>query len=125
MKRFICLFIVMLAAVAAVFSQDSIPLPDPMGPASTVNDFLNLYNGIYGAVVILLGYLHNWIPGFKYIKTKWLRIILIAAVTGVIFVALGWTNGISTAFVFFQAVGLYEIIFKKVVPSQPVTSPKK
>lgn len=114
----------MLAAVAAVFSQDTIIVPPAADPTWQVSDFVNLYSALEGAIIVILGYLHNWIPGLNLIKSKWLRIILIGAVTAVIFVALGWNTGLGTAFVFFQTVGLYEIIFKKVQPSPPVNPPK-
>lgn len=122
MKRILFLFSLLLIA-AVSFAQavgDTIVLPDPLGPGSTLPDFLNLYSILEGAVIVILGYVHNWIPGLNLIPAKWIRIVLIGAVVGVIFAALGFANGIGTVFVFLQAVGFYSLILKPVAPSPPV-----
>jgi hypothetical protein len=123
MKKILALLSLLLIAVMAFAQQavgDTIVLPDPLGPGSTLPDFLNLYSILEGAVIVILGYLHNWIPGLNLIPAKWFRIVLIGAVVGVIFVALGFANGIGTVFVFLQAVGFYSLILKPVAPSPPV-----
>lgn len=123
MKRLLFLFSLLLIA-AVSFAQavgDTIVLPDPLGPGATLPDFLNLYSILEGAVIVILGYVHNWIPGLNLIPAKWVRIVLIGAVVGVIFAALGFANGIGTVFVFLQAVGFYSLILKPVAPSPPVT----
>lgn len=122
LKLFITSLVVLLVASVAAIAQDTIIVPDPIGPNGTIQDFLNLYNGLESAIIILAGYLHNWIPGINMIKSKWLRVILIGAVVAVIFGALGLNNGIGTALVFLQSVGFYEIILKKVKSSPPVAT---
>lgn len=117
-RLFFALSVMMLAmAMAAIAQQDTtIVVPDPIGPGATLPDFLNLYSGLEAAIILILGYLHNWIPGLNLIKAKWLRIVLIGAVTAVIFAALGLNSGLGTALVFLQTVGFYELIFKRIVP---------
>ena len=109
-----------LALAQQIAPQDTIVVPPPIGPGGTLPDFLNLYSGLEAAIILIAGYLHNWIPGLNLIPAKWLRIVLIGAVTAVIFWALGLNSGIGTALVFLQTVGAYELIFKKVKPSAPV-----
>jgi len=120
--RFILSAAFLLAFFGVIMAQqDTIVVPPPLGPDATINDFLNLYSGLESAIILILGYLHNWIPGINIIKAKWLRIVLIGAVTAVIFTALGFNSGLSTALIFLQTVGFYELIFKKVQPSPAVT----
>lgn len=116
----------LLLFVGGIFAQDStaIVVPLPIGPDAGLPDFMNLYSYLESAIIILAGYLHNFIPGLNLINSKWLRIILIGAVTAVIFVALGLNDGIGVALAFFNAIGLYEIIFKRLVSSQPVKTEK-
>jgi hypothetical protein len=112
-----------LTSAISVMAQvaDSIVVPPPFGPGANLQDFLNLYAGLEAAIILLAGYLHNWIPGLNMIRTKWLRIVLIGAVVAVIFAALGLNSGIGTVFIFLQTVGFYEIILKKALPSPPIT----
>lgn len=126
--RFLTALSVMLFAIVfvAVAQQDSvIVVPDPIGPGGTLPDFINLYSGLESAIILILGYLHNWIPGLNLIKAKWLRIVLMGAVVAVIFAALGLNTGLGTALVFLQTVGFYELLFKRIIPSPPAPIPMK
>lgn len=117
---FLLLPLLLTFSVVAMAQGDTIIVPDPVGPGATLPDFINLYNLLEGAVIVILGYLHNYIPNLKFIPPKWvvrIKIILIGAVVSVIFVALGFTNGIGDVFVFLQAVGFYSLILKPVAPS--------
>lgn len=115
---FLLVLPLLLAFSAVAMAQgDTIIVPDPVGPAAQLPDFINLYNMLEGAVIVILGYLHNYIPGLNMIPAKWFRIVLIGAVVGVIFTALGFSNGIGTVFVFLQAVGFYSLILNPVAPS--------
>jgi len=120
MKKILFLLSLLLIAAFAV-AQDTIVVPPPIGPDGTLQNFLDLYGALEAAIIVLAGYFHNWIPGLNFIKSKWLRVILIGAVVAVIFAALGLNTGIGTALVFLQSVGFYELILKKVKPSPPIT----
>jgi hypothetical protein len=113
------LLVLLPALLLAQAAGDTIIVPPAIGPDAQLGDFLNLYSILEGAVIVILGYLHNWIPGLNMIPAKWFRIVLIGAVVGVIFAALGFANGIGTVFVFLQAVGFYSLILKPVAPSPP------
>lgn len=106
-------------SIGQLIGQDTITLPDPIGPGANLQDFLDLYAGLEGAVIVILGYLHNWIPGLNKIPSKWFRIVLIGAVVVVIFTAAGWQQGFGQILIFLQAVGFYEIILKKVGATSP------
>lgn len=120
-------FLPIMAAAQEVV-RDTLPVLPPLTPDSGVPDFVNLYNLLYIAVVNVLSYAHNFIP-FKLvgINSKWVRVVAIGMVVGVIFYLTGLTKGITTVFLFLQAVGFYEIILKKAVKSPPVAGipPKK
>lgn len=128
--RLSSLLVLMLIAAVGVFAQQDtvIQVPPPIGPDAGLQDFMNLYGYLESAVIIVAGYLHNFIPGLNLIKAKWLRIVLIGAVTAVIFFALGLNDGLGVALAFFQAIGLYEILFKRLLASSPTkaeTAPSK
>lgn len=106
----------------ALFAQVDPTLPGPITPESGLDVYLNWYNALYGAVFILAGYLHNYIPGINLTNTKWIRIVLAGVILAAIFISLGFTEGISTAISFASAIGLYELIFKRIKPSPPVTT---
>jgi hypothetical protein len=131
-KQFIlfCLYFVglivlniFIPAIAAAQEavRDTLPVLPPLTPDSGIPDFVNLYNLLYVAVVNVLSYLHNFLP-FKLVglNSKWVRVVAIGLVVGVIFYLLGLTKGITTVFLFLQAVGFYEIILKKAYKSPPV-----
>lgn len=113
--RYLFSLTILMSAVSIghIIGQDTIVLPDPIGPGANLQNFLDLYAGLEGAVIVVLGYLHNWIPGLNKIPSKWFRIVLIGAVVVVIFTALGWQQGFGQILIFLQAVGFYEIILKK------------
>lgn len=121
------IFLPIMAAAQEVV-RDTLPVLPPLTPDSGVPEFVNLYNLLYIAVVNVLSYAHNFIP-FKLIgiNSKWVRVVAIGLVVGVIFYLTGLTKGITTVFLFLQAVGFYEIILKKAVKSPPVAGipPKK
>ena len=112
----------LLLAGGAIFAQVDPTLPPPITPDAGLDVFLNWYNALYTGGVIVLGYLHNYIPGITLANTKVLRIVLAAIVLAAIFIALGFTDGVSTAISFASAIGLYELIFKRIKPSPPVTT---
>jgi hypothetical protein len=116
---FVVAFVVL--PLMALMAQDTIPNINPITDG-TVDEFIQLYDILYVAVVNLLGYIHNWIPGLNRINAKWVRIVLIGAVSAVIFNLLGLTSGLSTVLLFLQAVGFYEIILKKAKPSPPAAT---
>lgn len=124
MKRILALFCLLLIA-AFSYAQDTIAIPDPIGPGATVQNFIDLYGMLEGAIIVVLGYLHNFIPGLNKINDKWTRIILIAAVVIVIFTALGWQSGFGQVLIFLQAVGFYQIILKKAGASSPAINPPR
>jgi len=125
MKNLLALLIILLASAAAAIAQDSIIIPAPADPTWSITDYVDLYQQLEAGIIIILGYLHNYIPGLNMIRSKWFRIVLIGAVTAVIFLVSGLTDGFSVALGFFQAVGLYSIIFSKLHPSEPVNLQKK
>lgn len=106
-------FLLGAVALGQLFAQDTIIVPDPIGPGAGLQQFLDLYAHLEAAVIVILGYFHNWIPGLNRIPDKWFRIVLIGAVVVVIFTALGWQQGFGQILIFLQAVGFYEIILKK------------
>jgi len=112
--------LLLFGAVALIAQNDTIIVPDPIGPGGQLQDFLDLYGALEGVIIVVAGYLHNFIPGLNMISSKWIRILLIGAVVAVIFAALGLNSGIGTALVFLQSVGFYELILKKVKPSPAV-----
>lgn len=116
------LFLLLCVATLAG-AQDTIIIPDPAGPSWRLDDFVNLYGALEGAIIVVLGYLHNFIPGLNRIPSKWFRVVIIGLVVIVIFTALGWQAGFGQVLVFLQAVGFYEIILKKVAPSPPAGNP--
>jgi hypothetical protein len=107
--------------ILAMFGQDTIPNVNPIEDGS-LEQFVALYDLLYVAVVNILGYLHNWIPGLNAINAKWIRIVLIGAVVAVIFNLLGLSGGLSLVLLFLQAVGFYEIILKRAKPSPPANN---
>ena len=105
--------------------QDTIPNVNPVDPEGfDLSQFIALYDLLYIAVVNILGYVHNWIPGLNKIHSKWIRIILIGAVAAVIFNLAGLSEGLGTVLLFLQAVGFYEIILKRVQPSPTAANSK-
>lgn len=122
MKKGLFFLIALFAPLAFLLAQegvpvDPLPVPDPLTPDASLQDFIGLYDMLFVGIVNILGYLHNWIPGLNAIPSKWIRVVLIGLVVAVIFTLLGLTNGLSTVLLFLQAVGFYEIILKKVAPS--------
>lgn len=112
-------FALILFATLAGVAQETIELPAPADSSWQLQDFIDLYGALEAAIIVILGYLHNFIPGLNKIPSKWMRVVLIGLVVIVIFTALGWQTGFGQVLVFLQAVGFYEIILKKVAPSPP------
>lgn len=96
---------------------DSLP-PAPTVPDVTadtdVDQLLTAYSALYGALVLLLGYVGKWIPGLNKVPGIGLRVLTIGIVTGVIFKALGLADGWQLAIAFIGATLTYDKVTSNV-----------
>ena len=108
----------------------TIEIPEPITDQTDLTGFLHWYEVLYGAIVILLGFVHNWIPVLTTVTEKWVRVALAGLIVGVIFFAYGFADGLSLVFTFLSAVGIYDIFLKRTgLKSPPIKNlgvlPKK
>lgn len=100
-----------------VFAQSGVDLPPLPGPDDGVDFYLPWVEAIYGAFVIIAGWLSALIPGVNKIPDKAWRIVAIAIVGAAIFVIAGWAKGISLLFAYLIATKVYELFVKPVSPT--------
>jgi hypothetical protein len=70
---------------------------------------------VYSAIVILLGYVSNYIPGLNKMAPAW-RVVAIGLIVAAMFVLMGSSNAFSLLFSYLAATNFYELILKFIVP---------
>ena len=73
---------------------------------------------IYGAVVILGGYLTAWIPGFRTIAQGTYRVLAWAIVTGIAFIMFGGADVWQLALAYASSTSVYEVILRLIFKSK-------
>tara|TARA_R110000787_G_scaffold97665_4_gene201308 strand:+ start:6506 stop:6868 length:363 start_codon:yes stop_codon:yes gene_type:complete len=73
---------------------------------------------IYGALVILGGYVSAFIPGLKKINSGVYRVLAFALVTGIGFFSFG-ADVFSLSVTYFFSTSLYEVVLKSLVAKSP------
>ncbi len=107
------LFLTLLLTCAVAFAQEPFPLPDDPKQFPTLVNFLSWYEYLYGAVVLIVGYLTAYIPGINKIPSVAWRVFAAALCIAGIFLALG-ASGIGLAFNFLLSTNLYNLIFQNI-----------
>lgn len=98
--RFLLLMILALLSFPFVCSAQDTGNPFHVG--TTVEEVFTWYQGLYMGVIMILTRLQAWLfPNAGSLPRTATRYVLIAAVVGILFVALGWANawGIVIGFV--------------------------
>lgn len=85
--------------------------------------FAGAVEALYGAVVIILGYLSPIIPGLNKIQKPVYRVFAIAIVLIIAFVSFGWAQVIPLLLTYATSTSLYELIFK-LIKKTPETGAK-
>ncbi|RME64359.1 MAG: hypothetical protein D6790_03350 [Caldilineae bacterium] len=106
MKRelFYQLILTVLLVLAAFFASTTVALlaqtasdtllpPPNITPDMPVEVLVDYSVALYTALVVLLGYLSAYIPGLNKVAGVQLRVLVVAAVTALIFITLGFAKG--------------------------------
>ncbi len=80
-------------ALMAQTASDTLVPPPQITPDMPVEVLVDYSVALYSALVVLLGYLSAYIPGLNKVAGVQLRVLVVAAVTGLIFATLGFANG--------------------------------
>lgn len=121
MKK-ITLLLLSLTLPLILSAQDpGVELP-PVADLTPTNIFNQLIEPVYGALVIIFGYLSYAIPGVKKVAPFW-RVLAFALVSGLGFFLFGapfWKIAVT----YFVASGLYDIFLKKIfkTPKAPAAT---
>lgn len=115
MKKLVATAFIVSAAATAVFSQDPLP-PIDINTLTPSTVFDTLVEPLYGALVILFGYLSAYIPGVKN-WSPFYRVAAFALAAGLgshLFGVSFWKIASS----YFLSSGLYAVILKNIFPSK-------
>lgn len=115
MKKLIATLIVLVAVATAVFSQDPLQAID-INTLRPETIFDTMVEPMYGALVILFGYLSAYIPGVKN-WSPFVRVGAFALVAGLGFYLFGvsfWKIASS----YLLSSGLYAVVLKNILPSK-------
>lgn len=103
-----------------VFGQDTlatIPIPEslPANPADWFTD--HTMEVVYGAVVVIGGYLSAFIPGLNKISVTVYRVLAWAIITGAAAVLFKGANIWGIAIAYFVSSGLYQVVLRLIFAS--------
>ena len=115
LKKAALLFSLLLIG-GMMFAQTG-ELPPLPTPEDGVDKYLPWVDLLYGAFVLIGGWLSAFIPGFRNIPDKAWRIAAIALVGAGIFLIGGWSNGLSLIFAYLIATKVYELFVKRIAPT--------
>ena len=100
------LFTLVLLSTVSAMAQGF--LEDPKEVPTLVN-FLGWFEALYGALVIVLGYLTAYIPGINKIPSVAWRLVAVGMIIGGIFLALG-ANGFGLVLQFLLSGKFYDLV---------------
>jgi len=107
---------ILLVMVTAVTGQtvDTTGIADaPLFHDVSVDSMINTYNIIYGALVILVGYISKALG----LKAKVNNFIFVIIAGGLVlagaFIAFGFSKALPLAFTFLGSIGFYNVFLKK------------
>jgi hypothetical protein len=107
MSRF-CLVLILFCIATAMGAQTP---ENPFQPGTTVEQVFTWYNGVYAAALMILTRLQAvFFPNAGNVPRVAVRYILIAAVVGILFVTLGFTNAWGLVIGFVGAALAYDKI---------------
>lgn len=109
LKFSMLIFVLMLPL--AMFGQEEVP--------TTPDELFGGLEALYGALVIIVGYLSAFIPGLKKIPKGVYRVLAFAIISGAAFVYFGWSNAIGIIFTYAISTSIYEVILKLFAKSPP------
>lgn len=112
--RFAVFAALLLFAVLPALAQET-EFPPLIGPESPLTDLLAWTDLVYSAIVILLGYVSNYVPGLNKMAPAW-RVVAIGLIVAAMFVLMGGSNAFSLLFSYLAATNFYELILKFIVP---------
>jgi hypothetical protein len=106
-------------AVPITLKQEATDVPDPGSGSApgdyTADDFVNKFNGLYAALVFILGLLMKVIKVKNELKVKTaLMVISGGLIIGLIFWSVGWVKAIPLVITFLTTTGLYSSILKPI-----------
>lgn len=78
----------------------------------TPDDLFSGFETLYGALVIIGGYLSYLIPGLNKISKNVYRVLAFAILIAIIFVLNGWMTGVQALFTYALSTSIYEVILK-------------
>jgi len=101
-----------LIASVALTAQGEVVIPAPIEPGVKIGVLLDWYNALYGALVVITGYLVPFIPGAAKLGKKVFAIAAAGLVLLIVFVTLGLADGFGLALTFLAASGVYDYLLK-------------
>lgn len=111
LKKFLFLLIALLV-VWALSAQTEPPANFPDFEDPTLGKLLDIYNLLYGALVVIWGYLAKLL-GLKSEKIPFVFVVLAGGlVLAGGFVLAGWTEILPLVFSFLSAIGIFDLILK-------------
>jgi hypothetical protein len=112
-RNFLLTVVAMIAAVAAFGQTDSITTTFPTPDSSTAGEFLaGWVELLYGALVVIGGYLSSFIPGLNKIDKTVYRVAAFALAVGALFVSFTPMSAFSTVVTYAMSTSIYELILK-------------
>jgi len=117
------LFTFLTIVSMSVFAQGG--LPDLPTADDGVGAYIPWVEAIYGAIVLIVGWLSHLIPGVNKIPSKAWRIAAIAIVGAGIFVIAGFSSGIPLFISYLIATKVYELFIKSSLPTPDTEEDKK
>lgn len=116
-KLILCCFLLMsFMAIMPVFGQvvDTTGLADnPVFSDPSLGKMVNTYHVIFGALIIVWGYVAKAFGLKKTFKNNFVFVVLAGGICiAGVFIQAGLASGISLIFPFLGAIGFYDIIFK-------------
>ena len=111
-RNFLLTMVAFVLAIAAFGQTDSLEVIIPK-PDSTPGDFLaGWVEVLYGALVVIGGYLSSFIPGLNKIDKTVYRVAAFALAVGALFVAFTPMSAFSAVVAYAMSTSIYELILK-------------
>lgn len=111
-KVFIMTLAIILCGVVGAFAQNPGDALEAIKGAQSWQELFSLSDMLYGALIILGGWITPLIPGIKAIPKKVYQVLALAIILGAVFIKFGSTTLISGPVIYAIVTSVYEIFLK-------------
>lgn len=113
-KVLIMTLAIVVCGVVGALAQNPGEVLDSIKDAKSWQELFALSDAIYGALILIGGYITPFIPGLNQIPKKVYQVLTLSIILGAVFIMFGSTTFVSGPVIYAIVTSVYEIFLKPI-----------